>query len=402
MLSLDGLFKDLDDSPAGIKLLLVDACRNEVGSKSFDTDSLKPARGIAALFSCAASQKSHESAKLGKGHGVFFHYVLKGLDGEAANRKGEVTWDRLVTYVKEEVPSAVRKVIGGGAEQSPHLVSNLVNSPVLVRPDTRLELARRVKNSIGMQLVLIPAGEFLMGSPREEDKRRPDEGPQHEVKIRKPFYLGAYTVTQAEYKAVMGSNPSWFSATGGGKDKVDGLDTSRFPVENVSWDDAQKFCARLSAAPAEKKAGRKYRLPTEAEWEYACRARTRTPFHFGKALSSDRANFDGNYPYGGASRGPYLDRTCKVGSYGDNAFGLYDMHGNVCQWCADWYKKDYYGYSPKEDPKGPDSGTSRVLRGGSWDLFGEDCRAAGRSRGEPGYRCNGDGFRVVCVAPGTP
>jgi formylglycine-generating enzyme required for sulfatase activity len=405
MVNLAHLFQDLDGSGAGIKLLLVDACRNEVDSKGPDTDSLKPARGIAALFSCAASQKSYESGKLGKGHGVFFHYVLKGLGGEARNKKGEVTWDRLVTYVKEEVPAAVREVIGGGAEQSPHELKNLVNIPVLVGTDVgerKLELAKEIENSIGMKLKLIPKGDFMMGSPKDEKDRSEDEGPQHRVWITKPFYMGVYTVTQKQYEKVMSENPSYFSASGGGKERVKGLDTDDFPVDSVSWHDAKKFCDKLSALPKEKKAGRVYRLPREAEWEYACRAGTTTPFHYGKSLSSEQANFDGNYPYGGADKGPYLKRPSKVGSYKPNAWGLYDMHGNVWQWCQDWYKKDYYAESDKEDPKGPESGTARVLRGGSRYSNGWVCRAADRGRFVPGRRLDIVGFRVVCVAPRTP
>jgi formylglycine-generating enzyme required for sulfatase activity len=142
-----------------------------------------------------------------------------------------------------------------------------------------------------------------------------------------------------------------------------------------------------------------YRLPTEAEWEYACRAGTTTPFHFGKSLSSRQANFDGNHPYGGAEKGPYLARTCKVGSYKPNKFGLYDMHGNVHQWCSDWYDKDYYKDSPAKDPLGPDRGAVRVLRGGSWIVLGRFCRAADRLTNDPGGRDYNMGFRVACSRP---
>src|SRR5262249_11368647 len=156
------------------------------------------------------------------------------------------------------------------------------------------------------------------------------------------------------------------SAEGGGKDMVKGLATADFPVERVSWHEAVKFCKKLSVRPAEKRARRVYRLPTEAEWEYACRAGTSTPFHFGRSLSSRQANFDGNAPYGGAAKGPWLRRTCKVGSYQPNGFGLFDMHGNLFQWCNDWYGRDYYKDSPRQDPQGPDEGTARIVRGGSW------------------------------------
>jgi formylglycine-generating enzyme required for sulfatase activity len=262
--------------------------------------------------------------------------------------------------------------------------------------------AKAITNSIGMKLVRIPSGKFPMGSPKDEERRAADEGPRHEVQISRAFYLGVFPVTQGQYRKVMGKNPSWFSAGGAGRDKVKGLDTDSFPAENVSWHDAVKFCKRLSALAEEKKARRVYRLPTEAEWEYACRAGTSTPFHFGKSASSRQANFNGRYPYGGAEKGPELGRTCKVGSYKPNAWGLYDMHGNVYQWCADWYGKGSYAKSDKEDPKGPTTGSNRVLRGGCCFLFGRHCRAAARASRAPGSLDGAVGFRVVCDVPKKP
>jgi formylglycine-generating enzyme required for sulfatase activity len=252
----------------------------------------------------------------------------------------------------------------------------------------RAPLEEKITNSIDMELVLIRADKFKMGSTREEQdaaikdyekfaKQKANdaivswyrsEGPRHEVEITKPFYLGVYEVTQKQYREIMGKNPSWFSSAGGGKDKVKGIDTDDFPVESVSWEDAQDFLKKLSARAGERKKGLKYRLPTEAEWEYACRAgRSGKTFHYGNSLDSTQANFDGNYPYGGADKSPYLKRPCKVGSYKANAFGLHDMHGNVWEWCSDWFDKDYYGTSRKADPKGPyGPGSYRVVRGGSW------------------------------------
>jgi formylglycine-generating enzyme required for sulfatase activity len=263
----------------------------------------------------------------------------------------------------------------------------------------RPSLPRRLVNSIDMEFVLIPAGKFVMGSPPDEAGRNADED-RHDVEMTRPFYLGVYQVTQEEYRKVMGRNPSQFSAQGGGKAKVAGLDTRRFPVEDVSWDDAVEFCRHLSESPVEKAAGRVYRLPTEAEWEYACRggAFLPGPFFFKEpspTLSSRQANFNGNDPGGGAPKGPLLGRTTAVGSYEPNVFGLFDMHGNVWEWCQDWYEPDYYKKSPRQNPQGPSNGNRRVLRGGSWYDQGKDCRAADRSWNEPGVGSVSVGFRVV-------
>jgi formylglycine-generating enzyme required for sulfatase activity len=214
------------------------------------------------------------------------------------------------------------------------------------------------------------------------------------------FYLGAHEVTQRQYREVMGKNPSYFSASGEGKDLLEGVDTASFPVEQVSWKDAAEFCKRLNAmADKNKPGGWVYRLPREAEWEYACRAGSRPyrAFHFGSSLSFRRANFDGLFPYGGAAEGRSSERTCRVGSYRPNAWGLYDMHGNVWEWCADWYAKDFYKKGPRRDPKGPPRGTRRAVRGGGWDDLGRCCRSASRGDAEPTERSWSGGFRVALV-----
>jgi formylglycine-generating enzyme required for sulfatase activity len=242
-------------------------------------------------------------------------------------------------------------------------------------------------NSIGIKLVLVPPGEFQMGSPESEPSRDDDET-QHRVRITKPYYLGMYEVTQAEYERVMGANPS--------NDKtVAGQNTSRFPVERVSWEEAVEFCRKLSAMSAEQSAGRVYRLPTEAEWEFACRAGTVTPFHFGSQLNGREANCDGNYPYGTTTKGTYLQRPTTVGSYASNGFGLFDMHGNVREWCSDWYDSGYYANSPTDDPTGLTSGSLRVDRGGGWDGDARDCRSAYRYSSSPDSRYDNLGFRLA-------
>jgi formylglycine-generating enzyme required for sulfatase activity len=248
-----------------------------------------------------------------------------------------------------------------------------------------------------MELVLIRPGVFWMGSPASEPGRYLDEGPRHRVRITRPFYLGRCQVTQEQYERHMGQNPSNFRGGGAGAERVAGLDTRRFPVESVSWLEATAFCAALSVLPAERAAGRIYRLPTEAEWEYGCRAGTAhsAPFHFGYSLSSRQANFDGDRPYGRARRGPNLRRPCPVGSYRPNAWGLHDMHGNVWEWCSDWFDETYYEHSPEDDPPGPEEGESRVLRGGSYYYIGASCRAAIRFGRRPISRSSLDGFRVA-------
>ena len=249
-----------------------------------------------------------------------------------------------------------------------------------------------VENSIGMKFVRIPKGTFLMGSPPFEEGSWDDER-QHEVTLTRDFYLGVYEVTQAQYKKVMGKNPSYFTG-----DKVaerhpqtgrfvKDVDSANHPVENVSHDDAVEFCRRLSELPDEKAAGRRYRVPTEAEWEYACRAGSNTAFSFGNE-SADL----GSHAWYSASRNRM---THAVGGKKPNAFGLYDMHGNVLEWCSDWYDEKYYASSPATDPTGPDSGSYRVMRGGSWLNAPFFVRCASRYFYPPVPRETSLGIRVV-------
>jgi formylglycine-generating enzyme required for sulfatase activity len=278
-----------------------------------------------------------------------------------------------------------------------------------------------ITNSIGMKLVRIPAGTFSMGSPKDEENRGDDEQ-LHEVEITRPFYLGKHEVTFSQFRAFVKDTKYLTEAEKDGKggrafDGKEFIQKPEFtwknlhfaqsddqPVCVVSWNDAVAFCAWLS-----KKEGTTYRLPTEAEWEYACRAGTKTRFNTGAkdvdlkvagniadaSLKTKwkevfwNVEWDDGFPY-----------TAPVGKFRANVFGLHDMHGNVWEWCSDWYGEDYYRKSPKQDPHGPASGKLRVSRGGAWSTQPKFCRSAFRDWHEPGYRSDCVGFRVVMERTG--
>jgi len=255
-------------------------------------------------------------------------------------------------------------------------------------------------NNTPANMVLIKAGTFTMGSPTNEVDRIVDRETQHQVTLTYNFYMGKYEVTQAEYQSLMGKNPSKFNTC------------SNCPVELVTWWDAIKYCNALS-----KKEGlsvaynestgelldasgrvttditkvKGYRLPTDAEWEYSCRAGTNTPFNTGNNLTTSQANYDGNYPYNGNTKGEYRQKTTSVGSFSPNTWGLYDMHGNVWEWCNDWYVASL---STSTNPIGASSGTYRVYRGGSWRSDARYCRSAYRNGNTPTLSDYGLGLRV--------
>ncbi len=389
LLAMSDVMEVLKQCNAGRKLLLVDACRNEVEPKDIAGKDFSPVEieldpagvtrrtipgGMVALFSCGAKERSFEVSRLN--HSVFTYHVLQYLNGKAAtNRypKQQISISELAAYVSRETRDYIDNRLGKD------------QNPELVLPDRRLidwslggiPLAEVITNSIGMKLALIPGGEFLMGSPASEVGREDDES-QHRVRITNPFYIQTTEVTQGQWKSVMGTEP-WKV----GPDVKEGAD---YPASNVSHDDAVEFCRKLSARD-----GATYRLPTEAEWEYACRSGTESSYSFGDsgAQLGQYAWFFTNV-WGIGEK--YAHR---VGQKRANDFGLYDMHGNVFEWCSDWYGDDYYDSSPPNDPTGPSEGSFRVDRGGGWGSSADFCRSADRYRLSPSDRNDFLGFRVV-------
>jgi formylglycine-generating enzyme required for sulfatase activity/tRNA A-37 threonylcarbamoyl transferase component Bud32 len=252
-------------------------------------------------------------------------------------------------------------------------------------PGTAQIYTEALDNSVGLNIVKIPGGKFMMGSPKSEKNRQDRESPQHEVTVAE-FYLGQTLVTQAQYQAIMGNNPSEFK----GNDKL--------PVENVTWLDAVAFCEKLS-----QKTNRTYRLPSEAEWEYACRAGTNTPYGFGETINLSVANYGVDFFGGEVAGEEYRKKTTPVGSFPPNLFGLYDMHGNLEEWCLDELTNNYNGAptdgSARGDIVSRADHTSRLKRGGSWKLGAQDCRSAYRGDYIASVRFDYVGFRVVGVQP---
>jgi formylglycine-generating enzyme required for sulfatase activity len=240
----------------------------------------------------------------------------------------------------------------------------------------------------------IPEGDFMMGSPEDEVERGEDEGPCHLVTIPRRFWIAKYPVTQAEFECVMGYNPSYFTSR---KPDYSSLTTSRFPVETVSWYEAVDFCGQLTELSKERGLGWSFDLPTEAQWEYACRAETASPFTLvgvdGYSFSSRFGNCHECYPYGVASSAQHLGRTTTVGLYPANRWGLHDMHGQVFEWCRDEYEPDIYRQSQRDCRQVVNK--SRVVRGGAWSMYARFCRSAERSAADAIDRFYDVGFRIV-------
>jgi formylglycine-generating enzyme required for sulfatase activity len=293
----------------------------------------------------------------------------------------------IVVQVQESIKDEKLKLLREQAkEQAFPQISQFISPPTnLPKPPTNTNLninptssfTEDLGNGIKLEMIAIPGGTFLMGSPENEAERSSNESPQHQVTVPS-FFMGKYQLTQAQYQAIMGVNLSAFKG-------------DNRPVENVNWDDAVAFCQKLT-----QKTGKNYRLPSEAEWEYACRAGTKTPFSFGDNITTDLVNYDGNYPYNSAPKGKYRQETTDVGTFPPNAFGLYDMHGNVWEWCKDEWHENYMN-APTDGSvwNSLSGGDVRLLRGGSWSYDARSCRAAIRGRDLRGNRNDFYGFRVV-------
>ena len=269
---------------------------------------------------------------------------------------------------------------------------------------TSLLPADPITNSLGMTLLPIPAGTFTMGSPPTEKGHGRDEK-QRQVTLSRPFLMASTEVTQAQWQALMGTRftdlinqqagPLGRGAKLTSKPSATGPDQ---PMCFVNWQDALNFCETLTQK--EQSAGLiptsvRYTLPTEAQWEYACRAGTQTAFHTGKTINSHQANFYGLRPYQGGKSGPYREMTTPVGSLTPNAWGLFDMHGNLYEWCLDWYEEVPRA---KTDPQGPSSGDGRLIRGGAWDRQASSCRSAYRYSRDPVRRAHNIGFRIIRIS----
>ena len=399
----------ISKSRAGKKMVILDACRERVGRNKSSGSGARmtqnflhafaAGRGQTTLTSCGIGQFSYEDPK--SGHGVFTSFLLKGLRGSARpDTNGFVTVGSLSKYVADGVRHWIvrnkpdvrednipqpRLDASETARMMPLAIASNISGAELAKArkywqDYKINVYHAprpgdvIANSIGMKFTFIPAGEFMMGSAFEEKGRYGDEGSQHLVKLSNGFFLGVHEVTQAQYKEIMGKHRS--RRTG-----------DNHPVERVDWDDAAEFCRKLSS-----REDKTYRLPTEAEWEYACRAGTTTRFSFGNNESDLK-----DYAW---YRSNSKKRSHPVGQKKPNAFGLYDMHGNVLELCRDRYAGSYTTAKEVTDPPGPPNSWAYVVRGGSHDNKPRDCRSANRGWVLFNFfdRQSEIGFRVVLVS----
>ena len=302
--------------------------------------------------------------------------IIKGMELEPRERTQTVReWLELVipSQVKSSIPTPKFKFEYAKIDK---------NLKITKYPGEAEFLKEDLGNGVTLDMVSIPGGSFIMGAPQDEEKSRDYERPQHKVNIQS-FLMGKFQVTQEQYEAITGKNPSHFK----GENR---------PVETVSWNNAIEFCTKLS-----KLTGKQYRLPSEAEWEYACRAGTTTPFYFGETITTDLVNYNGKYTYANAPKGKFREQTTDVGSFPANLFGLYDMHGNVWEWCVD-DSYDNYQAAPTDGSAWVNNKNSfKVLRGGSWLDNPDYCRSASRSLFNSGLIVICYGFRVVCAVGRT-
>jgi len=450
LISLEWVYQQMQKCQADLKLVMVDACRNvppelnatrdftaeerKDSSRAFVQEAERLPEGILLLSSCSEGEFAREDVELG--HGVFIHYLLEGLQGKAdIDRNKAVTLNELFRFASKETKLHVSTKFSDS--QRPKLNGNLTIEALdfeIVSPGSTKSLPEEMTNSIGMKLKLIPAGKFMMGSNESRGDLESagfvladgfdnsDEHPEHKVEITKPFYFGIHEVTRGQFgsfvadtkyepEAEKDGRGGWgIDAAGGCAQKAEynwqtnGLpQTDSHPVVNVSWNDAAAFCEWLSA-----KEGKQYRLPTEAEWEYSCKAGTRTYFSTGDGLASlkgsenlmgtsDKSKYpahdDAKYQLFKFDDGWFY--TMPVGRFKSKAFGMYDMHGNVSEWCSDWYDKEYYASSPQMDPVGATSGSFCVNRGGHWTSCAPDCRSAHRNWNHPSSCGFTTGFRLA-------
>lgn len=456
-LEIDDLRTMLQECRAAQKLLILDSCHSGgAGAASgFSISetvgrSFQNAQGLITFSACRMAEISSEDREVGQG--VFTLSFVRGLEGLADfDQNRIIDSDELYRHVLSEVPANVAALYPG-RNQTPvriigqDVVGVFALSPVLPRPKATAAMAHMrpgevMRNSIGIPLVLLPRGSFIKGSPSSEYKRHSDESFKAVI-IAKRILIGVHEVTQTEYAGVMGHNPAFHSKDGGGADRVAELKTGRFPVEQVSWIDANEFCLKLSQSPEEAAAGRIYRLPTESEWEFACRGGSSTAFTSGQIIEGEHANIRSDQPYWYARQSKWSGRTRTVESHAKNNFGLCDMHGNVAEWCQDFYDPDPSGlhlihqdgpltnndpvalvehlnellrapvsdqltsqmkqqiWADATDPQGPPEGTHRVIRGGSYLSDVAQCRSGARKAQLPEYTHKALGFRVVCEQKG--
>jgi sulfatase modifying factor 1 len=393
LVSLSYVTDEVLANNVGKRLVLVDACRDapkdpNKGAKGIQGRQITLAEDTGVFFSCRAGQQSYTNDELN--HSLFTYCVLEALRGEGAVQ-GEVTWDGMVSHVKSRMAMAdMKQRVPEGSLQSP-ISAGSVDHTVLGRVKSTVKTVgtkageERDDNGLKMKFVWCPPGQFTMGSPNSEKDRSSDED-QVQVTLTKGFWIGKYEVTQGEWERVMDTTP-W-------KGKSSVKEGARYAATYVSWEDATEFATKLTTQ--ERQAGRlpagwRYTLPTEAQWEYACRAGTQTAYGFG----SDESRFS-EYAWWGGFTGDGNAKTeqyaHEVGLKKANAWGLHDVHGNVYEWCRDWYQETLPG---GVDPEHATQASFRVVRGGSWCYEEPTCRTADRGFDKPGIRDYSLGFRVV-------